>query len=72
MRETKWGERERERERESVWDKASVRSWLTIFRSDTKVPFSIASRPRCRRGRYSLSWIVLFTLDPQLIMQSIK
>ena len=29
----------------------------TLVEGDQKVPFSIATTPRCRRGRYSISWI---------------
>ena len=29
----------------------------TIVESDPKAPFSIATTPRCRGGRYSIPWI---------------
>ena len=29
----------------------------TVVEGDPKVPFSIATSPRCRGGRYSFSWI---------------
>ena len=36
-----------------------------------KAPFSIATAPRCR-GRYSFPGLIYFTLDPYLIMLSVK
>ena len=30
---------------------------LTIVEGDPKAPFSIATTPRCRGGRYSIPWI---------------
>ena len=30
---------------------------VTVVESDQKAPFSIATTPRCRGGRYSFSWI---------------
>ena len=44
----------------------------TLFESDPKVPFSIAASPRCRRGCYSIPGLLYFTLDPYLIMLSVK
>ena len=32
---------------------------MTIVEGNTKVPFSIATTPRCRGGGYSISWINL-------------
>ena len=29
----------------------------TVVKGDQKAPFSIATIPRCREGRYSFSWI---------------
>ena len=29
----------------------------TIVEGDPKAPFSIATTPRCREGRYSIPWI---------------
>ena len=29
----------------------------TIVEGDPKAPFSIATKPRCRGGRYSIPWI---------------
>ena len=29
----------------------------TLVKGDLKVPFSIATTPRCRGGRYSIPWI---------------
>ena len=31
----------------------------TVGEGDSKAPFSITTRPRCRKGRYSFPWIVL-------------
>ena len=36
---------------------------LHIIEGDPKAPFSIASTPRCRRGRYSFPGLLHFTLD---------
>ena len=41
-------------------------------RGDLKVPFSIATTPRCRGRRYSFSWIVPLYLDTYLILLSVK
>ena len=43
-----------------------------IVEGDSKAPFSIATTPRCREGRYSFLWMVYFTLDPYLIMLIFK
>ena len=43
----------------------------TIVEGDPKAPFSIATTPRCRGGRYSIPWIA--PLYPwYLIMLSVK
>ena len=52
--------------------KSLMISWPTVIEGDTKAFFSIANTPRCRGGRYSIFWIVPFTLDPYLIMLSVK
>ena len=44
----------------------------TIVEGDPKAPFSIATTPRCRGGRYSFSGLLHFTLDLYLIMLSVK
>ena len=44
----------------------------TIVEGDPKAPFSIATTPRCRGGRYSFPGLLHFTLDPYLIMLSVK
>ena len=44
----------------------------TIVEGDPKAPFSIATTPRCKGGPYSLPWLLRFTLDPYLIMLSVK
>ena len=33
---------------------------VTVVEGDPKTPFSIATTPRCRGGRYSFPWIVPF------------
>ena len=43
-----------------------------LIESDPKAPFSIATTPRCGRGRYSIPRIVPLYLDPHLIMLSAK
>ena len=47
-------------------------SWPTIFQSNPKAPFSIATTPRCRGRLYSFPSIAPFTLDPYLIMLTVK
>ena len=44
----------------------------TIVEGNPKVPFSIATTPRCRGGRYSFPGLLHFTLDLYLIMLSVK
>ncbi len=44
----------------------------TIVEGNAKAPFSIATTPRCRGGRYSFPGLLYFTLDPYLIMLSVK
>ena len=44
----------------------------TIVEGNLKAPFSIATTPMCRGGRYSFPGLLYFTLDPYLIMLSVK
>ena len=44
----------------------------TIVEGNPKAPFSIATTPRCRRGRYSFPGFLYFTLDPYLLILSVK
>ena len=44
----------------------------TVVKGNPKAPFSIATTPRCRGGRYSFPGLLYFTLDPYLIMLSVK
>ena len=44
----------------------------TIVEGHPKSPFSIATTPKCRGGRYSFPRLLHFTLDPYLIMLSVK
>ena len=44
----------------------------TIVEGDPKAPFSIATTPMCREGRYSFPGLLYFTLDPYLIMLSVN
>ena len=46
--------------------------WLTIVEGDLKAPFQIATTTRCRGGCYSFPWIAPLTLNPYLIMLSVK
>ena len=34
-----------------------VKLLVTVVEGDPKAPFSIATTPRCRGGRYSFTWI---------------
>ena len=43
-----------------------------IVEGNPKAPFSIATTPRCRGGCYSFPGLLYFTLDPYLIMLSVK
>ena len=45
---------------------------MTIVEGNPKAPFSIATTRRCRGGRYSFPGLLYFTLDPYLIMLSVK
>ena len=45
---------------------------VTIVEGNPKAPFSIATTPRCRGGHYSFPGLLYFTLDPYLIMLSVK
>ena len=44
----------------------------TIVEGNPKAPFSIATTLRCRGGRYSFPGLLYFTLDPYLLMLSVK
>ena len=44
----------------------------TIIEGNPKAPFSIATTPMCRGGRYSFPGLLYFTLDPYLMMLSVK
>ena len=44
----------------------------TIVEGNPKAPFSIATTPMCRGGRYSFPGLLYFILDPYLIMLSVK
>ena len=46
--------------------------FATIVEGNPKAPFSIATTPMCRGGRYSFPGLLYFTLDPYLIMLSAK
>ena len=45
---------------------------VILVEGDLKVPFSIATPPRCRGRSYSIPRIAHFTLDPHLIVLSAK
>ena len=44
----------------------------TVVVGDPKAHFSIDTAARCKGGRYSFPWIAPLTLDPYLIMLSVK
>ena len=44
----------------------------TIVEGNPKAPFSITTTPRCRGGHYYFPGWLYFTLDPHLIMLSVK
>ena len=44
----------------------------TIVEGNPKAPFSIATTPMCGGERYSFPGLLHFTLDPYLIMLSVK
>ena len=44
----------------------------SLIEGDPKAPFSIAKTPRRRRGHYSFPGLLHFTLDPYLVMLSVK
>ena len=52
-----------------LWNKVKL---ATIVEGNPKAPFSIATTPMCRGGRYSFPGLLYFTLDPYLIMLSVK
>ena len=44
----------------------------TVVEGDQKAPFSIATTPRCRRGRYFFPGLLHFTLDTYVIFLSVN
>ena len=46
--------------------------FVNIVEGDPKAPFSIATTTTCRGGRYSFPGLLHFTVDPYLIMLSVK
>ena len=50
----------------------SLVSWLTIVNGDPTTLFSIITTPMCWEAHYSFPWIALLTLDPYLMMLSVK
>ena len=44
----------------------------TLVEFDLKAPFSIATTQRCWGGHYSFPELLHFTLDPYLIIPSVK
>ena len=54
-----------------IWVNIKVKL-ATIVEGNPKAPFSIATTPMCRGGRYSFPGLLYFTLDPYLIMLSAK
>ena len=49
-----------------------VVSCLTVVEGHPKASYSIVTTLRCRGGCYSFPWIASLTLDPYLIMLSVK
>ena len=47
-------------------------SWSTVVESDLKASFSIVNTPMCKWGFYSFPWVAPLTVDPVLIMLSVK
>ena len=45
---------------------------VTIVEGNPKAPFSMTTTPMCRGRRYSFPGLLYFTLDPYLIMLSVK
>ena len=45
---------------------------MTIVEGDPKASFSIATTPRCMGGATPFPGLLHFTVDPYLIMQSVK
>ena len=45
---------------------------VTLVESEPKAPFSIATTPMCSGGETLYPALFHFTLDPHLIMQSVK
>ena len=46
--------------------KKKKKKLATIVEGDPKAPFSIATTPRCRGGRYSIPWIASLPLNRTL------
>ena len=44
----------------------------TLVEGDLRAPFSIATTARCREEHYFFPGLLHFTLDPYLIMLSVK
>ncbi len=56
----------------AVWVSLDKAVMATIVEGNPKSPFSIATTPMCRGGRYSFPGLLYLTLDPYLIMLSVK
>ena len=56
---------------ESDGDKVKVKLAIVV-KGDPMAPFSIATTPRCREGRYFFPWTAPLYLDPHLIVLSVK
>ena len=52
-----WIQPAREKENFDFKPAVSKVKLATIVEGDPKAPFSIATTPRCRGGRYSIPWI---------------
>ena len=49
-----------------------VSSWPTVVEGDPKTPFSIAINPKCKGRYYFFPGTTPLTLDPYLIILSVK
>ena len=47
-------------------------SWLTVVEDNSKAPFSIATTPKYRRGRYSFPLTTPPTRDPYCIILNVN
>ena len=51
---------------EMCYKLSQISKLATVVEDDQKAPFSIATTPRCRGGRYSFPWIA--PLNPSYVL----